>query len=157
MAVTQGVPAACFAEALEQGVSFTGQEQYFAFDFLCLQLIENLIEVLQALGQVTCINARSSVFNGVWCQLEFLGQCIQQTGGQVINTVITQVFQCMQSNTFSRAGKSADNNQFQNSSPLTECRSLLFTTKITGATKLLMGKVLTILHETCLAFHKQFG
>ena len=149
--------ATCFAESLDQGISFAGEEQDFTLDTLRSQLIKDLIELLQALGQVAGVDADSRVINGTRRQLQFQGQCAQQPGGQVIDTIITQVFQCMQSNTFSRAGKSADNNQFQDNSTLAECRSTLFTTKDTGATKAWRGKVLTIVHETCLAFHKQFG
>ena len=90
------------------------QEHDVRIDALCLQLAQKTRQLVEILGAIARIDAYSQKLGQITGYLpDLVDSCGQQGSGKVIDAVITEVFENVQSDRLSGPGKPADNNQAQ--------------------------------------------
>ncbi|CSB06432.1 Uncharacterised protein [Vibrio cholerae] len=99
--------APCFTVAFEQGL-FTGVEKQHADIVVLLELVEYILYQAWLFGQIADINANRHV---LLTALNRLDKGCQQADGQVIDTVVTKVFEYSKSDALTGSRLSADHDQ----------------------------------------------
>src|SRR5688572_14719563 len=104
--------APCFTETFEQGIVVGIQEDYLAFDCPRLERVVNLGKLFQVFGDVACVDADCDLVQLEIVRTQSCGQGIQQAGRNIINTVVTDIFEHMQASSLSGTGTAADDDEF---------------------------------------------
>jgi hypothetical protein len=100
------------AEALQQDPAVGLQKQGAAVDAAFAATGEEGREVAYLLGMIAGIDADSDLVDlAELMTTEFLRQCIEQADGEVVDTVVAHILQCVQGDAFAGAGQATDDHQ----------------------------------------------